>query len=114
MPETFLRDLRSLFERLAANSRRKQAIQCKHFFGGAAAYVGGHIFMTLTSRGLALKLPKESRELLIGKGARLLRYFVNGPVKKDYVVVPASLADDLEALAPWVKKSIVFAQTFSK
>jgi TfoX/Sxy family transcriptional regulator of competence genes len=114
MAEAQLRNLCSLIERLASNLNRKDAIECKHFFGGAGAYSNGRIFMTLTSRGLALKLPKDSRELLIGDGARPLRYFPKGPIKKDYVVIPSTLADDEEALAPWVRESIRFAQTFSK
>jgi hypothetical protein len=44
--------------------------------------------MTLTTVGLALKLPKDSGELVIGNGARPLRYFPKGPIKKDYVLVP--------------------------
>jgi TfoX/Sxy family transcriptional regulator of competence genes len=75
MAETHLRNLLSLIELLALNLNPKDAIQCKHFFGGAAAYANGRIFMTLTSRGLALKLQRDSRELLIRAGARPLRYF---------------------------------------
>src|SRR5258708_27712239 len=94
MAETHLRNLLSLIERLAVTLNSKDAIQCKHFFGGAAAYANGRIFMTLTSRGLALKLPKDPRELLIRAGARPLRYFPNAPIKKDYVICPRKLADD--------------------
>ena len=114
MSQTHLRNLLSLIERLAIDLNRKEAIRCKHFFGGAAAYAGGSIFMTLTSQGLALKLPKDSRELLIGNGARPLRYFPNGHIKKDYVLVPSNLADDIDALAPWIKESLRFVQTLSK
>src|SRR5260370_13359403 len=57
--------------------------------------------MTLTSVGLALKLPPASHAVLIGKGAKPLRYFPTGQVKKDYVVVPRPMASDVDALAPW-------------
>jgi TfoX/Sxy family transcriptional regulator of competence genes len=114
MSETYLRSLISLIERLGVSLNRKDEIQCKHFFGGAAAYCAGRIFMTLTSRGLALKLPKDSRELLISSGAMPLRYFTNAPTKKDYVVLPRSLADDMEALAPRINESIRFVQTLPK
>ncbi len=114
MAEAQLRSLRSLLERLAANLDRKDAIECKHFFSGAAAYANGRIFMTLTTVGLALKLPQDSRELLIGNGARPLRYFPKGPIKKDYVVVPKVLTDDEETLASWIRESIRFALTFPK
>jgi hypothetical protein len=87
---------------------------CKHFFSGAAAYANGRIFMTLTSVGLALKLPLASQTVLIGKGAKPLRYFPTGPVKKDYVVVPKPMASDADALAPWVAESVLFSQTIPK
>ena len=109
-----LRTLRALLERLAANLDRKDTIECKHFFSGAAAYANRRIFMTLTTVGLALKLPQASREVLIGNGARPLRYFPKGPIKKDYVVVPKALAIDEETLASWIRESIRFAQTFPR
>ena len=114
MAEAQLRTLRSLLERLAANLDRKDTIECKHFFSGAAAYVNGCIFMTLTTVGLALKLPEDSRELLIGNGARPLRYFPKGPIKKDYVALPKALANDEETLVSWIRESIRFAQTLPK
>jgi hypothetical protein len=66
--------------------------------------------MTLTPAGLALKLPEASRDRLITLGARPLRYFPTGPIKKDYVVVPEPLAQDRAALSLWIQESIGFAQ----
>jgi TfoX/Sxy family transcriptional regulator of competence genes len=110
MVESYLRALGALLEGIDP----PDTIQCKHFFGGAAAYASGKIFMTLTPVGLALKLPEASRERLIALGARPLRYFPTGPIKKDYVVVPDGLAHDRAALAPWIKESIGFAQASAK
>jgi TfoX/Sxy family transcriptional regulator of competence genes len=102
--------LRSLLERTGSVLDREIRIECKHFFSGAAAYANGRIFMTLTSVGLALKLSAESRESLIAEGARPLRYFPTGPVKKGYVVVPDRIAANPKLLGPWVAKSILFSQ----
>jgi TfoX/Sxy family transcriptional regulator of competence genes len=110
MVESYLRSLSALLEGMDPPDR----IECKHFFGGAAAYATGHIFMTLTPVGLALKLPEISRDRLIALGARPLRYFPTGPIKKDYVVVPEGIADDRAALAPWIMESIGFAQASAK
>lgn len=68
--------------------------------------------MTLTKGGLALKLPEASRLTLLDDGATPLRYFPNAPIKKDYVVVPNPLADDVSALGPWIAESIAFSRTF--
>ena len=106
MAEPWLRDLRSLLERAAPNLDPAAAIECKHFFSGAAAYAGGRIFMSLTPAGLALKLPAEARQQLMEAGAGPLRYFPKGPIKKDYVVLPEAIARDDDALAPWIEQSI--------
>lgn len=106
--------LRSLLAAATSGLDRGIAIECKHFFSGAAAYANGRIFMTLTSVGLALKLPQESQADLTRQGAKPLRYFPQGPIKKDYVVVPDGIARDADALAPWVIKSVRFSQAFPK
>jgi len=110
MVESYLLALRALLKGMDP----PDTIACKHFFGGAAAYAQGKIFMTLTPVGLALKLPEAARERLIALGAQPLRYFSTGPIKKDYVVVPEGLANDRAALAPWIKESIGFAQSSAK
>lgn len=109
MVETYLVALRALLERMAPDLASGTEITCKHFFGGAAAYAGGRIFMTLTPVGLALKLPEASRAALIEAGGAPLRYFPKAPIKKDYALVPEALADDPPALTPWVRESIDFS-----
>jgi TfoX/Sxy family transcriptional regulator of competence genes len=109
MAQSHLDALRSLLERVTPNLDSRSAIEFKHFFSGAAAYANGRIFMTLTTVGLALKLPEESRAALIERGARPLRYFPKGPIKKDYIVVPQKLAKDEVALTLWIKESIRFS-----
>ncbi len=82
----------------------------KHFFSGAAAYADGHIFMTLTAVGLALKLPQADRNALFDQGAKALRYFPKSPVKTDYVVLPTRLIDDDAVLTHWISRSIEFVR----
>lgn len=106
MAEPWLRELRSLLERTSPNLDPGTAIECRHFFSGAAAYAGGRIFMSLTPAGLALKLPAEARQQLMEAGARPLRYFPKGPIKTEYVVLPEKVARDDNALAPWIEESI--------
>lgn len=106
MVDVHLHALRSILERAAPCLDPGVAIECKHFFSGAAAYAGGKMFMSLTPVGLALKLPAEARQQLMEAGARPLRYFPKAPIKKDYVVLPDKLARDDDALAPWIEESI--------
>ncbi len=84
------------------------AVDCKRFFGGAAAYADGRIFISLTPAGLAVKLPDAEREALMREGGKPLRYFPEAPVKKAYVVVPENLAANKDLLKPWLVRSVAY------
>ena len=108
MAQTHLRRLDALLKDIVPGLRPKPKLECKRFFGGAAAYADSRIFMTLTTVGLALKLPDEARAALLRKGATPLRYFAKGHVKKEYVVLPRAIATRRSALAPWIEQSILY------
>ena len=108
MAEEYLEQLSALVDK-AASGKIKDNLECKHFFSGAAVYAKGRICMSLTPVGFAIKLPEESRNILIKEqGAKPLRYFPKGPIKIDYVVLPNSVINDIEALRNWVKVSVEY------
>ena len=108
MAEPYLSELRAIVG--TAGSWSPDAISCKHFFSGAAAYVDGDIFMTLTPVGLALKLPKKDRTALFDQGWKPLQYFPDAPVKKDYALLPSQLIDDKGVLNDWISRSIKYVR----
>ena len=114
MVSGYIKALWPLLTTAASGLDREVRIECKHFFGGAAAYANGCIFMTLTSVGVALKLPEESRAEVTHLGGMPLLYFPKGPLKKDYVIIPDRIATDGDAIAPWIIKSVLFSQAFPK
>jgi len=99
--------------RQATSGRYKDAkLECRHFFSGAAVYANGRICISLTPVGFAIKLPEESRNALLKqKGAKHLRYFPNGPIKKDYLVLPKTMLKDMRTLRRWVRVSIEYVLT---
>ena len=107
MATPFLFELREI---LAMSNDAEQAgsLECKHFFGGAAAYIGGKIFMTLTPVGLAFKLPDSLCRTLLEDDAVPLRYFPSAPVKRGYVLFenPDELAESRRAAL--IAKSISY------
>ncbi len=109
MAEPYLQDLRELLDRLAPIARVGHDLTCKHFFAGAAAYVDGRIFMTLTPVGLAVKLPPARCEELLAAGGKPLRYFPGAPVKKAYVLLPDESAGDDQAMARLIAESVRFS-----
>lgn len=110
MAEPYLKELKSIVARAGGPCEETVDITCKHFFSGAAAYADGHIFMTLTPVGLALKLPEADRNMLFDQGAKPLQYFPKAPVKKDYVLPPIQLIDDDGKLNEWIWRSIEFVR----
>ena len=114
MAKEYLERLEALLRPVARTLPPEVEFAIKHFFSGAAAYANGRICITLTTVGLALKLPEDSRASLKKKGAKPLRYFPNGPIKKDYVVVPRSYREDRRKLAAWARKSIDHVLTLPK
>ncbi len=108
MAEEYLERLSALIEK-AASGKIKNSLKCKHFFSGAAVYAKGRICMSLTPVGFAIKLPEESRNTLSKeRGAKPLRYFPKGPIKKDYVVLPKAVLNDIKALRNWVRVSVEY------
>ncbi len=110
MAKEYLQRLTALMKQSTLEGRfRDGTLECKHFFGGAAVYVDGKICMSLTPVGFAIKLSEESRKTLITeKGARPLRYFPKGPVKKGYVVLPRAMLEDMTTLRQWMEASIKY------
>ncbi len=105
MAPPYLEQLQAIVERSSLPGSAAADLVCKHFFSGAAAYVGGRIFMSLTAVGLALKLPAEARDELFALGAKPLKYFPKAPVKKEYAVLPPQIVADEPALAGWILRS---------
>ncbi len=103
-----MRQLEALLTEIAPRLPRQLRLDCKRFFSGGAVYADGRIFMTLTTVGLALKLPEDARMTLLREGGKPLRYFANGNIKKEYVVVPEALAGRPSALWPWIEQSILY------
>ena len=82
MAQPYLNNLQHIVVRLQPHVRQLDTVVCKHFFSGAAAYLDGHLFMSLSPVGLALKLSKNNIDELFEKGAKPLQYFPKSSVEK--------------------------------
>ena len=109
MAREYLEKLEDLLRPLTADLPAGVRHEIKYFFSGAAAYADGRIYLSLTTVGLAIKLPDDARKTLIADGTTPLRYFPNAPIKKQYVVLPPHIVAD--ELAVWVRKSIDYVLT---
>src|SRR5229473_6068186 len=110
MAQEYLQQLTALIEQSAAGRFKGVKLECKHFFSGAAVYADGRICMSWTPVGFAIKLPEASRSALMNQqGAKYLRYFPKGPIKKDYVVLPTLMLQEIRTLERLVKTSVEYA-----
>jgi hypothetical protein len=93
MAEPYLTDLRELVDQWLGADRDVGALECRHFFAGAAAYREGVIVASLTPVGLAFKVSAGVHdELLSRRVAVPLRYFPEGPIKHNYVLFATGTA----------------------
>ena len=109
MAQEYLERLIALMREATSGRFKDIKLEHKHFFSGAALYVNGKICLSLTPVGFAIKLSEESRNTLLKqKGTKPLRYFPEGPIKKDYVILPKASLSDTSILRYWVKVSIKY------
>lgn len=109
MARAYIEKLSSMLARAGIEETAGTKFEVKHFFGGAALYANGKICVTLTKVGLALKLPEKNRKgLMETEGARPLQYFPQGPIKKEYAILPGRLIHDNNSLHKWLLESIKY------
>ena len=109
MAQPYLDQLTKRLREWKVAKPRGVALECRHFFSGAALYANGSIVASLTPAGLALKLPEaKSKELFRYRKATRLRYFANGPVKKSYVVLSEKVASNKTEVGALLRSSIRF------
>ena len=109
MAQEYLDRLNALIGRVPSGSLKGVKLECKYFFSGAAVYADGRICMSWTPVGFAMKLPGTVRSVLVSQqGAKYLRYFPKGPIKKDYVVLPKSMLREPKSFGRLAKASIEY------
>ncbi len=89
MAEAYFDKLSALVKALDLAGDLPAPVEVRHFFSGAALYAGGRLCASWTPAGLAFKLPPGESDSLQARGLAVpLRYFPEGPVKKDYALFP--------------------------
>lgn len=114
MAKFFLDQLARMIHRATSGRIDGVSVECRHFFSGAAVYANGRICASLTPAGFAIKLPKESRDVLRKRrGVKPLRYFAKGPVKKEYLVLPMGVIRNRNSLRRLLEISVAYVERSS-
>lgn len=87
--------LESFLLRTRPRLRATHDLNLKPFFGAVIGTLSGRVFIACGRFGMALRLPPATLNALFKRrGAKPLRYFPGGHVKKEYAVLPKSVLDD--------------------
>lgn len=88
-----------------------RGVERRKMFGYPAAFLGGRLFAGLHQEDFILRLGEADRdELLALPGARPFEP-MQGRVMRDYVVLPAALTADDQALGGWIERALAHAAT---
>lgn len=111
MKTEYLNRLSTLLLQARPQLAKTHGLEFKNCFGAVAGYVHGRIFASCGKFGIALKLPRETiSRLLKDPGAKHLKYFTKGHVKKDYVVIPSGIIGDEVEVGKLIDESIRFVE----
>jgi TfoX/Sxy family transcriptional regulator of competence genes len=90
-----------------------QELTYRPMFGGILVYAGGRPLASLSNMGLGLKMCGPDHAVLLGmKGAERLRYDMNAPLSKSYVVVPRAMLEDTDLLRSWILRAMAALPAF--
>lgn len=81
-------------------------ISYKNVFGAVGGYFDETIFCSCGHFGFALKLPQNELDALFREGAKPLKYFAKGHVKKGYAVLTQQVINDRDKLKKLISVSI--------
>ncbi|MCX6371852.1 MAG: TfoX/Sxy family protein [Actinobacteria bacterium] len=84
-------------------------VESKPMFGGPCYWTGGNMFAAVHQESLFVRLGEKDRaDLLAQPGAHLFEPMEGRPMR-EYVVVPAGMLADREALRGWMAKGLAYA-----
>ena len=107
MAEPYLTRLSQIVDKLAQLHTGGKTLESRHFFSGAVLYANGKICASLSPAGFAVKLPPNIRKSLIEQGMGTeFRFFANGPVKREYVVLSESTIANEESMRELIALSV--------
>ena len=82
-------------------------VEPRKMLGYPCCFTGGHMFMGLFQDRMMLRLSPQDRAELIAKGGVVFEPTPGHP-KEEYIVVPACVLENQNALRDWVHRSLSY------
>ena len=90
--------------------RATPAVTSRSMFGGVGVYSDGFFFALMDDDTLYLKVDDSNRGDFEAAGTGPFRPFGEDGETMQYYELPADLLEDVDALRPWVAKSVAVAR----
>lgn len=83
--------------------------QVRKMFGYPAGFANGHMFTGVYASSWFVRLPDDQRAELAHAGGTAFEPMPGRPMR-EYLVLPAALAADAAAAAPWLTRALDYVQ----
>ena len=100
-----------LIDRFAAILARFPHAERRKMFGFPAAFVGGNLATGLYGDGWMVRLGPAESDRVVAAGDGMPFEPMPGRAMKGYVMLPAEVIADDDAIADWVNRALAFAGT---
>lgn len=88
------------------------AAERRQMFGFPCAFTGGNMFSGLHEERVIVRLPEDARREVATLGGAPFEPMPGRPMK-EYMVLPAAVISDPEALRGWVARAFAFARSLA-
>ncbi len=116
MNDIYLQKLEGLLRRTRPRLAFTHKLEFKNVFGAVGGYINGTIFISCGKFGIALRLgDKALKKAFKEQGAKHLKYFPKGHVKKghvkkEYAVLPRRILEDKKEFGKLLDKSTKYVR----
>lgn len=83
--------------------------EVRKMFGYPAGFANGHLFTGVYASSWFVRLPDDQRAELADAGGTAFQPMPGRPMR-EYLVLPATLAEDAVAAAPWLTRALEYVQ----
>jgi TfoX/Sxy family transcriptional regulator of competence genes len=104
-----MKPTQALAARFAAVLADYPEADCRSMFGCPCAWVGTQMFSGVHSSGWFVRLPEPAREEVLALPGAAAFTPGRDVTFREYVVLPAAVVEDDEALAGWLERSLAYA-----
>lgn len=99
-----------LVERFGAAVAGIEGLETRKMFGYPAGFIGGNMVTGLHQESWIVRLPEDERAERLRAGWAILEPMAGRPMR-EYLALPAEIADDPDAAREWVERAATYVRT---